>query len=167
MTAHQLFQKMSPELGRQIVAWLRDAEKDVYKAALVSLTQQRNLRPVFIQKKSRDQQAAWMLETLKLRTTEAIGENVLQVWLLKGRAEMLASFLDGVGITHDGKGGVEGDLPATLDKEKVAAATAGLLSQHPAEEVAVYLHLFQLQQPGGWAEITGELEANPKLALGS
>lgn len=167
MTAHQLFQKMSPSLGQQIVAWMRDQEKNVYKAALTSLAQQRNLRPVFVQKKSRDQQAAWMLESLKLRVTEAVGENVLQVWLMKGKPTMLAAFLDEIGVAHDGNGGVEGDLPETLAKDKVASGVAKVLAVHPGEEVAVYLHVFQLQQPGGWPEIAALLESDSKLALGA
>jgi hypothetical protein len=163
MNAHQLFQQMPASLGQEIVHWMRDQEKEVFKAAVTTLSQQRKLRPVFVLKKPRDQQASWMLETLKLRTTEAVGENVLQVWLMKARSPMLAAFLDDLGVSHDGKGGVESDLPATLDAGKVAAGVARLLESFPPAEVAVYLHLFQLQQPGGWPEIAAILTENKAL----
>ncbi len=167
MLAHQLFQSMSPVLGQEIMSWMRDNEKDVFKAAITSLAQQRKLRPVFVTRKTKEQQVAWMLETLKLRLTEAIGENVLQVWLMKGQAEMLAAMLDQLGVTHDGKGGVEGDIPSEFDAAKVQAGVDTLLAKYPAESVAVYLHLFQLQQPGGWPAIAAQLESNAKLKLGA
>jgi hypothetical protein len=160
MQAHQLFQKMSPTLGQSIINWMRTDEKEVYKAAVSTLAQQRKLRPVYITQKSRDQQTAFLLDSLKMKLTEGVGENVLQVWLMKGRSSMLASFLDSLEITHDGKGGVEGDLPKELDADKVAAGVKKLLESHPAEEVAIYLHLFQLQQPGGWKEIADALQAD-------
>lgn len=165
MQAHLLFQKISPTLGQSIIVWIRDHEKEVYKAIIATLAQQKKLRPEFIKKKTREAQITWILETLKSRLNEGAGENILQVWLMKGRGEMLASFLDSVGIPHDGKGGVEGELPNTLEAEKVKDGIAKLLETFPADEVVVYLNLFQLQQLDGWPEIAAELESNPKLAL--
>lgn len=163
MQAHQLFQKISPTLSQQIINWMRTEEKNVYKAAVTTLAQQRKLRPVYITQKPRDAQTNFIVDSLKMRLTEGVGENILQVWLMKGRSEMLASFLDSIGVTHDGKGGVEGDLPATLDAAKVAAGAKKLLETFPPEEVAVYLNLFQLQQAGGWPEINAALADNGLL----
>lgn len=163
MQAHQLFQSISPTLSQGIIIWMRDEEKNVYKAAVSTIAQQRKLRPVFITQKPRDVQVTFLVESLKLRALEAVGENVLQVWLLKGRSTMLATFLDAIEVKHDGKGGVEGDVPKTLDGSKVAVGVKNMLAQHPAEEVAVYLHMFQMQQPGGWPEIAASLADNQLL----
>jgi len=167
MTAHEMFQKMSPELGLTIIGWLRDSEKAVFRTAVDSLAQQRKLRPVFVTRKPRAEQAAWLVEQLKMRGNEAVGENVLQIWLMKGRSEMLSTFLDAVGVSHDGKGGIDGEIPSVLDPDKVKAGTAALLEKFPAGEVAVYLNLFQLQQQGGWPQIAEVIEADPRLAVGS
>ena len=158
MQAHLIFQKISPGLGRGIIQWMREQEKDVYKAAVQTLAQHRKVRPVYITQKHRDQQTDFLLESMKMKLTEGVGENVLQVWLMKGKPAMLADFLDSLGISHDGKGGVEGDLPEALDADKVAAGAETLLSKYPAEEVFVYLSLFQLQRPGGWPEIAAAIE---------
>lgn len=166
MTAYQIFQKMSPDLGQGIAGWLRDAEKDVFRTAISSLAQQRKLRPVFVTRKTKPEQAAWLVDQLKMRGNEAVAENLLQIWLMKGRSEMLVMFLDAIGISHDGKGGVDGDLPATLDADKVKAGAATLLEKFPEGEVAVYLNLFQLQQPGGWPEVTAAIDADARLKIG-
>ena len=60
-----------------------------------------------------------------MRGNEAVGENLLQIWLLKSRGEMLAIFLDAVGVKHDGKGGVDGDIPPSFDAAKVKAISGG------------------------------------------
>ncbi len=164
MKACEIFQKTTPELGSKIVGYLRDDQKEVYKATVVALAQQRKLRPQFIQKKSREQQATWILDTLKLKTSEAIGEQILQVWLMKARSAMLVAFLDVLGVKHDGTGAVD-DLPTELEEAKVKEATAAVLEKFPADEVAVYLNIFQLQQPGGWPAIAAILASEPKLAL--
>ena len=46
MQAHLIFQKISPGLGRGIIQWMREQEKDVYKAAVHTLAQHRKVRPV-------------------------------------------------------------------------------------------------------------------------
>ncbi len=166
MTAHEMFQKMPPELGQTIIGWLRESERDVFRTALHSLAQQRKLRPVFVTRKPKAEQAAWLVDQLKMRGNEAVGENLLQIWLMKGRSEMLSTFLDALGVSHDGKGGIDGDIPKELDAAKVQAGAAALLEKFPAGEVAVYLNLFQLQQPGGWAEITQIIESDPQLKVG-
>jgi len=163
MQAHQLFKTISPTLASQIIQWMRDEEKPVYKAAVTSLAQQRNLRPVYITQKPRDAQVAFLVESLKMRVTEGVGENILQVWLMKGRPTMLASFLDTLGVTHDGKGGVEGEIPENLDAAKIEEGVNKLLETFPAEEVAVYLNLFQLQRAGGWPEIDAAMASHGLL----
>ena len=63
MKAYQIFQTITPELGREIFQNLRDDHRDVYKSVLASLAQQKKLRPVFVQRKPASQQIDWMLQT--------------------------------------------------------------------------------------------------------
>ena len=85
---------------------------------------------------------------------------------MKAQSAMLVQFLDALGIAHDGQGAVE-ELPQTLDTSRFQPALDELLAKFPAENAAVYLHVFNLQQPGGWPEITRAIETDPRLALGS
>ena len=107
-----------------------------------------------------------LLKTIKLRSCDEIAGNLLQVWLMKERQDMLTTFLDGLGIKHDGEGSIEEDLPDELDPEKLAGAVDGLCAKFPQEEVAVYLHAFQMQTEDGWAELTQLLESDERLKLG-
>ena len=55
--------------------------------------------------------------------------------------------------------------PSHIDPAKVKAGAEALMAKFPAPEVAVYLNLFQLQQPGGWKEITDAIAADPRLQV--
>ena len=145
--------------------WFRDNDRNVYKSAVASLAQSRKLRLVFIQKKPLPEQYAWILKTLKSKQSETIGEHLLQAWLMAGHQPMLAKFCDDLGIEHDGKGAVTGELPSELDGAKLDAAVDSLLGEHDPQLVAVYLHVFNGQVPGGWEVLGKKLEDDPRLAL--
>lgn len=167
MKACELFQKMPPALSAEIIAYLRQELREVYKATLITLAQQRKLRPQFVQKKPGAEQQAWIVETLRLRTSEAVAQQVLQVWLMKAQSPMLVTFLDELGLPHDGNGGIEEDIPKEIPGEKFRPAVDKLLATYPPEKVAVYLHVFQLQQPGGWPPLGEILATEPRLQLGA
>lgn len=163
LRAHQLFASMSAVQADQILQWIRSEEKEVYRNSLAMLAQQRKLRPVFVQKKNVQQQFAWLKQSLSRLPAEETAVHLLQVWLLQQRSEILVAFLDVVGIEHDGKGGVD-DLPEALDQEKLKTAIEKLLEDYEEEEVRIYLHLFQRQRAGGWAELDELLGTDPRLS---
>ena len=167
LQSNVIFQRISDKLSLQIFQYLKGEEKEAYKSVLTSLAQSRNLRPIFIQKKPIDKQISWIIANLKLKTSSEIADQVLQVWLLKAKKDMLIGFLDQLGIEHDGEGSVEGDLPEKLDKEKLKKAVDEMLESHSEEEVKIYLHLFQSQRSGGWNELNELISSDDQLSFNS
>jgi hypothetical protein len=167
MKACEIFQQISPALGTEIIRYLRNDLKEVYRAAVTTLAQQKKLRPEFVQKKPGDQQIAWILDALRFKVSEAVGEQILQVWLMKAESPMLVTFLDALEVPHDGSGGIDGEIPKDFEPAKARAGVAALVDKHPAEKAAVYLQVFQLQQAGGWPAIAEAIAAEPRLKLGA
>lgn len=165
MKAQQLLQAIGPELRGQILTYLQSEERPAYRAVINSLAAARRLRPQFILEKSRAQQAEWLLNQLYLKTNDPVAEQILQIWLLKSQNAMLITFLDAVGIQHDGKGQVE-ELPEEITEEKAAEGIQALLAKYPGEQAALYLHMFQLQRPEGWAGLTAAMEKTDAIKLG-
>lgn len=163
MHAHQLIQAIGPEAAGSILLHFREQDREVYKNTVASLAAKRHLRPVFVQQKPVPEQVAWMLKLLGSRLGEDVAGQLLQLWLIKSREGMLIAFLDKLGIGHDGKGSVD-ELPGEIDEAKAKEGVAHLLESFPAWEVAVYLHIFQGQQPGGWPAIKAALEGDERLA---
>ena len=160
--ANEIFQDVKPETAVSVFQYLRDEQRDVYKASLSSLAANRKLRPVFVQRKPAPQQIEWLVKNVKLRGSVEIATQVLQLWLLKAHPALLTSFLDGLGIEHDGEGAAD-DIPDELDAKKLKSTVEDLLQNHDPELVRIYLHIFQLQRTDGWEELTALIESTPAL----
>ena len=127
---HEIYQQLDPALVQEMFIFFREEERDLYKSAVSSLASNRKLRPVFIQKKPVPEQIAWLHKTLKLRSSDVIGEHLFQAWFMKGQQPLLIDFCDSMGIDHNGEGTVEGDLPEELDTEKFQATLDTLLDKY-------------------------------------
>jgi len=164
MKAYQLVSAISPALRQEILQYVQKEANQSFIAALIQIGAQRKLRPQYFQNKSREEKAQWLNKQLELKMFDSFTEQILQLWLLKAKVPMLTAFLDATGIEHDGQGQVN-DLPAEIEKSKVEEGVAAMLKDNDAEAVALYLHLFQSQRPGGWASIAEVLENDEKLKL--
>ena len=166
MNASEIFQHLSPGLAEQTLAYLNTAEKPTYKVAIQTLAAQRKLRPVFVERKPRQERHTWMQAALARPANEQIAANLLQMWLMGAQAPVLCDFLDALGIEHDEHGGIE-DLPAAPDAVRLQVAVDGLLTKHPAEIVAVYLQSFQTMDIAGWPALADLLDKDSRLHLPS
>jgi hypothetical protein len=163
--AHEIYQQLAPELLHQMLDWFRDRERSVYKSAVETLAKDRKLRLVFIQRKPLPDQYAWIHKTLQLKSCDTIGEHLLQAWFLAGHQPLLAAFCDAMEIPHDGKGSVQGDLPAELDGAKLDQAIDKLLESVEPRLLTLYLFTFNLQTPAGWPTLTAKLASDGRLKL--
>lgn len=145
--------------------WFRANDRNVYKSAVATLAANRKLRPVFVEKKPLAEQYAWIHKTLKINACDTIGEHLLQAYLMAGQQSLLAMFCDGMGIAHDGRGSVVGDLPKKLDAERLDATIERLVGVFEPKLLTLYLRCFNLQVPGGWPELTAKLESDSRLVL--
>lgn len=164
MNAQQLFEAVGPELRTLILGYLQSDERPAYRAMIQSLAAARKLRPQFILEKSRAQQQEWVYGQLKLKGNGPVLEQLVQIWLLKSQSQMLITFLDAIGVEHDDKGQVE-NLPEEIAEDKAAAGIQAMLAAFPAKHAALYLHMFQLQRPGGWEGLAKAIEANEAVKL--
>ena len=163
--AHELYAAVDPAIVTQMLDWFRANDRNVYKSAVATLAGNRKLRPVFIEKKPLADQYAWIHKTLKIHACDTIGEHLLQAYLMAGQQSMLAMFCDGMGIPHDGKGSVVGDLPKKIDAERLTTTIDRLIGLFDPKLLTLYLHCFNLQVPGGWPELTEKLQSDERLVL--
>lgn len=165
MKAHQIYQEIDPSLVQDLFRWMRSEERNLYKTTLTSLGQVRNLRLVFLQKKSVDDQIAFIHKILKLKSQDLVGEHLLQVWFMKGQQDLLRTFCDRMEIEHDGSGQVVGELPKSLDDGKLATTIDRLLEMFDPKLVTTYLYVFNLQTPEGWDNLTQILASDERLKI--
>ena len=165
MKAHELYSAVDPAIVTQLLDWFRANDRNVYRSAVATLAANRKLRPVFVEKKSMVEQYAWIHKTLKLKPCETIGEHLLQAYLMSAQQSLLGMFCDGMGIPHDGKGSVVGDLPKKLDAARLDTTVERLVDIFDPKLFTVYLHCFNMQVPNGWPELTAKIESDARLVL--
>ena len=162
MKAHQIFAALSPALQQEIMSYLNRETRQAFQTALFQVGAVRKLRPQYFQSKKGPEREQWLATWLKAKIFDGVTEQMLQLWLLKAKEGMIVSFLDAAGIKHDGKGQVD-DLPEQLTDKQVEHGVAAMLKEHPADHVALYLRIFQLQRPGGWDAVAAVLERNAEI----
>lgn len=163
--AHELYNAADPALVTQMLNWFRDHDRNVYRSALTTLAQSKKMRLEFLQKKPLAEQFAWVLKTLRSKQADTIGEHLLQAWFMAGNQPMLAAFCDALGIEHDGKGSVTGELPETIDAAKLDTAVDTLVAGFDPKVATLYLYVFNLQTPGGWDSLTAKLASDSRLTI--
>ena len=166
MKAHEIFQQMSPPLAVEIFTYLQTEQKPVLKTAIQGLANQRNLRPVFIERKPPNERYAWLQSALSRKLSDTLAAHLLQAWLLGAQKSMLCDFLDGLGIARGADGTVE-ELPESPPKEKLQESVTQLRARYPAEVVAVYLHAFHdMDDNVSWPSLGELLREDVRLRLG-
>ncbi len=164
MKSYTIFEKIDEETLNVFLEWMRNQERNVYRAAVAELAALKKLRPIYVRQKSTAEQFAWLKKMLAWKPAETIGDHLLQVWLVRKHTDMLVSFLNTLGIAHNGQGVVD-HLPDSLDAEKLKKGVDDLFAQYPAGTVSLYLHMFQNQTPDGWAELQEVLDTDPRITL--
>ena len=165
MKPHELYKAAGLPLASQMLDWFRRHDKNVYKQAISNLANARKLRPLYVTKKSTAEQYKWIYATLQLRASDTLGENLLQAWFMAGHQPMLGCFCDALDIQHDGKGSITGDLPTALDDAALDAGIAKLLESYDPPLVALYLHVFNMQQESGWPNLSHRLANHEGLRM--
>ena len=165
MRPDEIFAKMSSDCAAGIFSYLHEEEKALYKATIDSLAKQRKLRPVFVERKPRNERFAWMQEALGRRMNEAVAAHLLQIWLVGKHSKLLCDFLDGLGIKHDENGTVE-NLPASPPSQDLEKTVNAIMEKHDPAVVAIYLNTFQAtHDDGGWPELQKIIERDERLRL--
>jgi hypothetical protein len=89
----------------------------------------------------------------------------MQAYLMAGQQSLLAMFCDGMGIQHDGKGSVVGELPEALDAKRLDSTIDRLIEVFDPKILTLYLRCFNLQAPNGWTELSEKLHSDSRLVL--
>ena len=161
---HDIFARMSPPVATELLHFLFEKEKPLFKATVDSLAQARKLRPLFVERKPKWERFAWIRENLGRKQNEAIAAHLLQIWLVGAQSKLLCDFLDGLGIAHDENGTLE-NLPPAPPVADLGRAVEELLKNHAQGVVAVYLNAFQALDENGWSSLAELIESDPRLQL--
>jgi hypothetical protein len=164
LNCHEIFARIPAQTGADIFSYLHEHQKPLYKATVDAVAKAHNLRPVFIERKGRPEQHAWLADKAKRRQHDALAAHVLQAWLVGKHKALLCDFLDGFGIAHDENGTIE-VLPQSPPKEDILRVINTLRERYDGHLLAIYLNVFQALDPVGWPTLGEVIEEDSTLGL--
>ena len=91
MKSYTIFQKSDDATVNAFLEWMRNQERNVYRAALRELGALKKLRPQYMQQKPVAEQFEWLKKMLSWKPAETIADHLLQVWLSRKHEGMLTS----------------------------------------------------------------------------
>jgi hypothetical protein len=163
MTSYEMFAMMPGPLGNRILEEMAGEDKAFYRGILDAVAQARKVRTVYLERQPRQDRHALVVTTLARPSMEPTAANLLRTWFLKKQNQLLIDFLEALGLKHE-KGVVE-DLPKEMEDAKIKAAVETLLSKHPADVAALYLHSFLHLNDVHWHNLEEILFEDHRLEL--
>lgn len=149
MTSYELFTRFSSEEAAEVFGWLHENDRAAYKTTARLLATRRKLRPIFVERKPKDERHAWMKDALGKPANSDLAAEILQAWTMGANGPAVCSFLDSLAVPHDGKGLLE-SLPPEPPADEISRAVDQLFSKYPASAVRVYLNLFTSMEMTEW-----------------
>lgn len=163
MTLNEIIGFMPAPLAAEIMDDVFADDKPLYRAISAEVAAALKLRPIFFERKARADRDKVILDMLTRPRMLGTAATLLRGWLLKSEADMLADFLDTLGIPHK-KGAVE-SFPKEVDDAKLGEAIEKLLAKYSREKVAVYLGSFNVMNDAAWPSLTKRLQEDTRLHL--
>jgi hypothetical protein len=123
MRPYQLFGAMAPEQARAVIDALKERAPIAYAQALGLTAGAMKARPVFLQRLSPERRAELVRKALARVASDPVAEEMLAVYFIECRNELLVEWLDLLGVKHE-KGTLEGE-PKEPAGKKLGAAVEG------------------------------------------
>ena len=104
---------------------------------------------------------AYVRRTLRDKKAADLSLYVLSAGLMQGSPKVIETFLESLGLPHEGPNlTTEGEIPEPK-KETLDGAVDALLAAFPEREAAVYLHAFSALPDVSWPLLDARLESLP------
>ena len=162
MRPFQLFAAMPPEQFRGFLDALKEKAPGAYLQTLGLTAGVFKARPVFLQRQPAERRAELVRKALARVMSNPISEEMLAVYFLECRNELLVEWLDGLGLEHE-KGSLTGEgAPPEPPAAKLAEAVEAFRKNAKDDDRAdreLLLKAFAAQTSIMWPELEKLLAA--------
>jgi len=149
MRSFQVFSSMSPEQATRMLGVLKEKTPGMYVQALIAASVAMKARPRFLQKQPVEKQAQAVRRAMARVTSDAAASEILAVYFLECRKELLVEWLDSIGLAHE-DGILEADAPPQPDDASLKKAANAFLSAVDDADRPLLLAAFAAQESVNW-----------------
>jgi len=155
MRSYQIFAAMSPD--RAVMSGLSESAPQMFKQALLAASASMNARPVYLQRQPFEKQVGAVRRALSRVAANSVAEEILAVYFLECRKELLIEWLDLLGIEHE-DGILEADAPIAPKKADLQKARDSFCGVDDDADRSLLLNAFAAQSAIDWPDLEALLD---------
>jgi hypothetical protein len=152
MRSFQVFAAMSPEQATQLMQTLKEKAPGMFAQALAGAAAAFKARPVYLARQPLEKQAATIRRALARVAANPVSEELLAVYFLECRKEILIEWLDQLGIAHE-DGTLDEDKPPPPPKGKLTEAVRAFRAKDGDADRELLLAAFAAQSSIDWPDL--------------
>lgn len=157
MRSYQVFAAMSPEQAIAFMNGIAESAPRMYTQALAAAGAAMNARPVYLQRLAPDKRAQAVRRAVSRVAANPVAEELLAIYFLECRKELLIEWLDALGIEHD-EGTLKEDAPATPEKAALEKAVSEYRARDDDPDRELLLRAFAAQTAIDWPDLDALLD---------
>jgi len=162
MRSYQVFAGLGSQHAEQVLTRLAEKSPAMFVQALAAASAALKARPIYLQRQPFAKRAEAVRRTLSRVATNAIADEVLAVYFLECRKELLIEWLDLLGVKHK-DGTLEADSPPPPSEKKLRGAFESFRAAGDDPDRELLLRAFAAQDAVEWP-VLDALLASPEPA---
>jgi hypothetical protein len=159
MRSFQVFASMDPERAAAVMAVLSEKAPGIYVQAVAAASAALKARPAYLLKQPPAKRAESVRRALSRVAANPVAGEILAVYFLECRKELLVEWLDTLGLEHD-EGTLAEDEPAAPATAELKKAVRTFLGKADDPDRRLLLAAFAAQEAIEWPDLEAQLAAD-------
>ena len=156
MRPYQIFASMDEEVCHHFFGGLAEGAPAMFAQLCGAAAQAMKARPAYVSKLPLEKKANAMRRALARVSADPLAEEMLAVYFLECRKELLAEWLDGLGIEHE-DGTLKADAPEQPEEGKLREFVGTFRTGEDASDRELLLRAFSAQTAIEWPALEAML----------
>ena len=157
MRSYQVFASMSRDHAISMMRALSKASPAMFRQAVDAAALAIKARPVYMRRQPFEKRAETVRRAMSRVAANPVADELLAVYFLECRKELLVEWLDLVGLAHE-DGTLEDDEPAQPQEKALLSAADRYLAADDDADRELLLRAFAAQQVVEWPVLDARLE---------
>ena len=159
MRSYQIFASMEPDRAVSLLRALNETSPAVVQQAVAAAAIAMKARPVYLRKQPFEKRAHAVRRALARVASDPVAAEVLAVYFLKARNEILCEWLDALGLVHE-EGVLEADAPEQPAAEVLEKHIDAFLAAKDDPDRPLLLAAFAAQESIEWPLLEARIAAS-------
>ncbi len=156
MRSYQVFAAMSPERASAFLLTLQEKAPAMFAQAVAAASAAMKARPVYLSRLPFEKRAQAVRRALARVSANPVAEELLAVYFLDCRKDLLVEWLDTLGIEHE-QGTLRADAPPPPPDAELARAVESFRARGSDPDRELLLRAFAAQRAIDWPGLEAQL----------